>query len=103
MHGILPLEEGGCVDIEVKADGEQYVVEIRDNGIGMKAALLHADKNKQSLAMKLNSERLAMLRELTGQAFEITAEDVSVANKGDRGTVITVKIPISIKLEPLNF
>jgi hypothetical protein len=44
-----------------------------------------------------------MLRELTGQAFEITAEDVSVANKGDRGTVITVKIPISIKLEPLNF
>ncbi len=103
MHGILPLEEGGCVDIEVKADGEQYVVEIRDNGIGMKAALLYADKNKQSLAMKLNSERLAMLRELTGQAFEITAEDVSVANKGDRGTVITVKIPISIKLEPLNF
>ena len=38
-HGIEPKAQGGRIDLEARREGERFVVEVRDNGVGLQAAL----------------------------------------------------------------
>lgn len=103
IHGILPLPQGGNVHVRVKGEEGYYTVEIEDDGVGINRSDHDAVKDKKSLAMNLNAERLATLSELTGQSFEIRTSDLHADDEACRGTVITIKIPASLDSASLNF
>ena len=41
-HGLSPLREGGRIDIHARREGDDLLVEVRDNGTGFSAALAPA-------------------------------------------------------------
>lgn len=63
-HGLLHLESGGKLRIDLKLENEQVVCEIEDNGIGReKASMVNSwmKKNRKSSGIAFTKERLGLL------------------------------------------
>lgn len=63
-HGLLHLESGGRLRIDLRLENEQVVCEIEDNGIGReKASKMNSwmKKNRKSSGIAFTKERLALL------------------------------------------
>lgn len=98
IHGILPLEDGGMVEISVKSLGEQYEVIILDNGVGLSKSKQEEGTKKQSLAMNMNAERLFILGEMTGQKFKIEVKDRLESTGIEQGTSVRILIPTDLNV-----
>jgi hypothetical protein len=98
IHGILPLEDGGMVEISVKSLGEQYEVIILDNGVGLSKSKQEEGTKKQSLAMNMNAERLFILGEMTGQKFKIEVKDRLESTGIEQGTLVRILIPTDLNV-----
>lgn len=96
LHGILPSGRAGIVIIRCADLGAYYSVEIIDNGIGLKAASLKERPGHHSLATAMNNDRLAILREITGQRCECTREEQFDAEGNSLGTSVKVLFPKQI-------
>lgn len=99
IHGILPREKGGHVDISLRAIGKHFEVEIRDNGIGLKAAATRKRDGHESLALKMNEERLRLLGSLTGSAYSIVIIDRSEEAVPAEGTLVRLFLPMEAVIE----
>ena len=94
IHGILPKEEGGHISISLRAIGKHFEVEIRDNGIGLKAAAARKREGHESLALKMNEERLHILSALTGSTYSIVIIDRSEEAVPAEGTLVRLFLPM---------
>jgi ligand-binding sensor domain-containing protein/two-component sensor histidine kinase len=95
LHGILPGEGQGNVTIGVTKSGNSYLVSIQDDGIGIHKSLKKKTTDHQSLAMKMNKERMALLGEQTGGEYSILVTDLSDVLANAHGTSVSIKIPLS--------
>jgi LytS/YehU family sensor histidine kinase len=99
IHGVAQLDKRrGQIDIDFKIKGKYLLCEIKDNGIGRKAARTiksqQAIKNK-SVALKVNSERLDLLHK-DKKLKALIIEDLLDENKEGIGTLIVMHLPLSI-------
>jgi ligand-binding sensor domain-containing protein len=99
IHGILPKEKGGHIDIVLRAIGKHFEVEIRDNGIGLKAASHRKREGHESLALKMNEERLSILSAMSGSTFSIAIIDRSEEAVPAEGTLVRLFLPMEAVIE----
>jgi signal transduction histidine kinase len=94
IHGVLPKDHGGHIDISLRAIGKHFEVEIRDNGIGLKKAAGRKREGHESLALKMNQERLSILSALSGSTFSIAIIDRSEEAEPAEGTLVRLFLPM---------
>jgi hypothetical protein len=94
IHGILPREKGGHIDISLRAIGHHFEVEICDNGIGLKKAASRKREGHESLALKMNQERLSILSAMTGSTYSIAIIDRSEEPVPAEGTLVRLFMPM---------
>jgi anti-sigma regulatory factor (Ser/Thr protein kinase) len=99
IHGILPKEEGGHIAISLRVIGKHFEVEIRDNGIGLKAAAARRREGHESLALKMNEERLSILSALTGSTYSIVIIDRSEEPVPAEGTLVRLFLPMEAVID----
>ncbi|HNS30445.1 MAG TPA: tetratricopeptide repeat protein [Tenuifilaceae bacterium] len=94
-HGILRSERGGVLIIRFSELDGCICCEVEDNGIGINKALEMArNNNHQSLALKITSERLALLPNQGKCKASVSIEDLS--HTGKSGTLVKIMIPQQI-------
>jgi LytS/YehU family sensor histidine kinase len=99
IHGILPKEKGGHIDISLRALDKHFEVEIRDNGIGLKAAAGRKREGHESLAINMNQERLSILSALSGSTFSIAIIDRSEEAVPAEGTLVRLFLPMEAVID----
>jgi sensor histidine kinase YesM len=99
IHGVLPKDHGGHIDISLRAIGKHFEVEIRDNGIGLKKAAGRKREGHESLALKMNQERLSILSALSGSTFSIAIIDRSEEAVPAEGTLVRLFLPMEAILD----
>lgn len=93
-HAFRKKKKDMHIDVQLTYKDERLVCVISDNGVGIDADLQKTQKNKNSLATIITSERLAML----SKYFKVEGS-VSVKNKesyGEQGTIVTLVLPYKI-------
>ena len=101
-HGIMHKDQGsGQVDISFKylhEDQQQLICTITDNGVGRKQAQLFKEigvnLEERPSGMKINKDRLDLLREKFGDHFEIKVTDVLDQAQNICGTRVTIILPV---------
>ncbi len=94
IHGLLPREEGGRVDIKVYRKDKQVVCEIKDNGIGRAAAAKLKEKSSQlhqSKGIHLLKERITLHNLINEQLSSLETTDLYDANGQPAGTLVIIK------------
>ncbi len=97
LHGLNNLKDrSGHLAISFKMENELLKCEIRDNGIGRKAAMVIKEKKKAhypSAALPNISERIRLLRDITNRKVDILIEDLQ-ENGEPTGTVVRLYLPL---------
>jgi ligand-binding sensor domain-containing protein/cbb3-type cytochrome oxidase subunit 3 len=93
LHGILPSGRNGVIHVAIKHIQKGYQVSIDDNGIGIHASRQKKQPGHQSLALKMNEERLHILSDQSGGHFSIQIEDKSDRKNDQSGTIVTIQLP----------
>jgi LytS/YehU family sensor histidine kinase len=96
IHGILPGKGAGKVVVHVMLKEDEYWVEICDNGIGINHSVAVKSGGHSSLAMSMNKERLAILKDLSGAYFGVEVTDRSLHEPHTTGTKVIIRIPKNI-------
>ncbi len=94
IHGLLPSESGGRVDIKVYCKDGRVNCEIKDNGIGRTAAAKLKEKSSplhQSKGIHLLQERITLHNIIHKQDDSIQTIDLYHANGEAAGTVVIIK------------
>ncbi len=68
-HGLLPLENGGVLELTCTSDEKMFVIEIKDNGIGMTKEQLayvqnnfkYADANNENVGLHNSCRRFKLM------------------------------------------
>ena len=94
LHGIKPMKEKGCIEIEFSSDEQFLICEIIDNGIGISQSEEKSLKSHKSSGIEITKERLEKINFGTGVHGSIEFIDLKDDIKKNTGTKVTVKIPI---------
>lgn len=89
-HGIEPLVDKGKITITVRRDGEDILIEVADNGVGM------TEEQCESILRKERSDSSGIGIKNVNDRLRIYFGDkygISVKSELDCGTTITVRIP----------
>ncbi|MFT6922594.1 MAG: tetratricopeptide (TPR) repeat protein [Crocinitomicaceae bacterium] len=93
-HAFIGQKENREINVEITFINKQLKCTISDNGIGISASIPKNNKNKDSLATTITSERLAILSKDFKVKGAITIEDRKL--DGEKGTLVTIIIPYKI-------
>ncbi|MFG6488458.1 sensor histidine kinase [Roseateles sp. BYS78W] len=85
-HGIEPKPQGGCIELEARRDGERFVLEVRDDGVGLQAEST-PPRPGQGLGLANVRDRLAGLY---GQAARL-----GVQQRAGGGVCARIELPWS--------
>ncbi len=78
-HGLEPLAEGGCVELDIKQRDNMLHIQVRDNGVGLKQGDL------KGFGLMNVRQRL---QSLYGEAGRLYLED-----NRPRGVIVTIELP----------
>lgn len=100
MHGILPTERQGHIQIKIAREEELLLFEIKDNGIGVETSVKR--KNGVSLhvsnGMKITRQRLELLRSMTKLGYGVDGPlELRDENNATLGTVVRVTLPVTFQ------
>ncbi len=92
-HGILPRDDNnGVINIDIKWEENELTVEIKDNGIGIRASEELKDrevlKEHESAGVKITKERLELMHSYTGTKAFFTVES------DNNGTIVSFLLPV---------
>lgn len=95
MHGILPSENRGTIQINIKAEARDLVFQIKDNGIGIETSV--RQKNGTSLhvsnGMKITRQRMELLASMTRRNYKVDGPMEMRDHNQVLGTIVTITIP----------
>ncbi len=98
-HGFLHVtDNSGAVDISIKQDTDLICV-IKDNGIGKEKSLLTKNiegHNYESKGMNITEDRIIALNKLYNSNISIRSYDLEQLGDGQSGTMVVIKIPLSL-------
>ena len=90
-HGIMPIEEGGQLNINIDQKDEDYLwIKIIDNGVGIKNSLANKNSTHQSKGMNLTQERINLLNKIEAKPIQLFIEQ-----NGNSGTTVTLLVPLT--------
>nr|WP_321453784.1 tetratricopeptide repeat protein [uncultured Carboxylicivirga sp.] len=97
-HGIKPIGDGGLIKIRFKRGGYGIIIEVEDNGIGIDYAknISKAEKNHESMALKITQERLEIIRKDTRKKTVLEIFDKRGRGLKSQGTIAHLEIPVII-------
>ena len=96
IHGVVPKDGKGFINIDFRQIGENLICIINDNGVGIeqskmkKTNFVNAHK---SMAMEISQKRLETLEQLENKKIELTINELK---EGETvlGTQILIKLPL---------
>lgn len=105
IHGVLPLQRPGRIDIRVYLEYGFLVFEVVDNGVGIDNSLQlkknrqSANEDHESMGMEITNRRIELLRKLTGENLMIIGPFQVNNEAGDcLGTRVIIKISVDHEL-----
>jgi tetratricopeptide (TPR) repeat protein len=96
-HGLIPAENKGYINIDLKLKDDYISCTIEDNGIGRDAAMGRKSKNENnhnSLGTQIVSSRLDLVNALYGTSLKTIYTDLKNENGQSEGTRVEIQIPI---------
>jgi len=95
-HGINEMGEEGNISISYKKVDKQIVMEVDDNGIGINESSekSKANKNHESLAIKITRKRLDIIKKETKEKTGLEIIDKSEISPFSRGTKVKIILPL---------
>lgn len=102
-HGILPKKEKGNLELSVRKQGEDVIIRITDDGIGIeKSREMRASAESQHIpqGMLINRNRIDLFRKMTDQNFSIDGPQDRIGADGITvGTVVEITFPLKSVIE----
>jgi hypothetical protein len=95
-HGVRYREQGGVVEMRLKEEQEQLLIELKDNGPGIHNSLLAKTKNQlkhRSRAMKNGERRIALVQKLHGIKMALVIRESEPGMQPYPGTLVCLTIP----------
>ncbi|UQB67674.1 tetratricopeptide repeat protein [Epilithonimonas zeae] len=96
IHGVVPIEEKGFINIIFRQIADQLICVITDNGVGIE----QSKKNKEtfvnahkSMAMEISKKRLETLEQLENKKIELSITELR-DNEKILGTQVLIKLPL---------
>ncbi len=104
-HGIMSLEEGGLIEINISQKNEDYLsIDIRDNGIGIEASKQrrrNRPNDHVSKGMQITQDRLALFARMTEKEYFLDIKEEKDETGKVRGTLVHMTLPMHVG--PLEF
>lgn len=98
-HGIIHMSDSGLIYIRLFLNGNYFVYEVEDNGVGIDMSLQQSKKKRvehQSLATRITHDRIKNIKRSRGQNISMEIIDLSTqVDKGKRGTLVRFQIPVA--------
>jgi len=101
LHGIVPKEGDGRIEVNFNVVSNQLICTITDDGIGFsrsKAMKENSVKAHQSMALEITKKRLEMMENSTQQKAYVAMEEVQNIDNQIIGTKIIITLPIQYAL-----
>lgn len=102
-HGILPMEGTGKISVDVFRKGEDVVIKIRDNGIGITESRKIREENDSHhipQGMQINQNRIDLFRKMTDQNFKIEGPvDLMESDPPAQGTFVAITFPLKSSVQ----
>jgi tetratricopeptide (TPR) repeat protein len=102
LHGIVPKDGDGRIEVNFNVINEQLICTITDDGIGItksKAMKENSVKAHQSMALEITKKRLEMMESSMQQKAHVTMEEVQNIDNQIIGTKIVITLPIQYTLD----
>lgn len=87
-HGIMPMNEPGEIRVDIINMGNDLILTIRDNGVGIDESLKSKSSDHISRGMQLTQQRISLMNKFSQNTISI-----STVQQPTGGTIVTVKIP----------
>lgn len=105
MHGILPSNNKGLIEIDIKSNEETLSISITDNGIGIENSVLskNGTSHHVSNGMKITKLRLGLLGRISKKRYGVEGPyQLSDEIHGSTGTRVDIVIPTSTKSQTVD-
>ncbi|NML71810.1 tetratricopeptide repeat protein [Chryseobacterium sp. RP-3-3] len=97
IHGVVPKEGQGLIQIHFSQTEESLICEITDNGIGIETSK-KLKKNlvnvHTSMAMEISQKRLETLEKLEKKKVNLTITEIKGENNTSEGTKVVLELPL---------
>ncbi len=93
VHGLEPMEDGGCIKIKVRKKGESCVIKIIDNGTGICPEILKELLQGNRKSSHITSIGISNTKKRV-EIFTGNPESFRLTSRPGIGTVTTVIVPI---------
>lgn len=90
LHGLVPKEENGKLEIHFDIEKDQLICIIKDNGIGIsksKQIKEHSVQAHKSMALEITKKRLEIMEATISKSAQIEIIE-------NNGTIVTLRLPI---------
>jgi tetratricopeptide (TPR) repeat protein len=97
LHGIVPKEGNGRIEINFNVISNQLICTITDDGIGInqsKANKENSVKAHQSMALEITKKRLEMMETSSMQKANVTIEEIVNIHNQVIGTKVVITLPV---------
>ncbi len=97
-HGLLPLQNGGNLEISLKLKNENLVIEIMDNGVGRKISGLEKNKDTSlGRGTKIFDSYFELLNKFNTDKINVNIIDIEDEVGNANGTRVIINIPLNFK------
>ena len=96
LHGIVPKEGKGKIEVHFDVQNNQLLCTITDNGIGLSKSKILKENSvtaHQSMALEITKKRLEMMEAITLKSATIKITELT-ENQEVTGTKVTLNLPI---------
>ncbi len=96
LHGMVPKEGSGKIEVHFDVQNNQLICTISDNGIGLTKSKEMKEKSvsaHQSMALEITKKRLEIMEATISKSAQIDIQEIE--DKGEiTGTRVTLRLPI---------
>lgn len=96
LHGLVPKEGNGRIEVHFDVQNNQLICTIVDNGIGIsksKEMKENSMKAHQSMALEITKKRLEIMEATISKSAQIEIKEIE-ENNAIQGTKVTLRLPI---------
>jgi two-component system sensor histidine kinase YesM len=94
IHGILPKNSHGTLNISFSKNANNLLIRIEDDGIGLIKAKEHAKSNHKSLGTSTITNILELNSKLYNKKQSVKMQDKSTLEPPSNGTLITITLEL---------
>jgi len=96
LHGVVPKEGYGNIEVDFDVEHGQLICTIKDNGIGLSESRTLKENSvtaHKSMALEITKKRLEIMEAITAKSAQIEITELINSTK-ETGTKVTLRLPI---------